>query len=99
MILDILLTNAGDSHQSAGFALLGAEGEQQVGTARGAEFRRADISGGNSGIEQLPAISFDEIEPEFGGQFAVSRSARSEKQERIAFVNLVGLLGFVKQAI
>lgn len=54
---------------------------------------------GDSGVEQLAAVGFDEIKEDFFGQdiFAVSGSAGGEEEQRIAFVDFVGLFGFVEE--
>lgn len=89
----LLLSDSRCSHHSSGHAVLGAVGKQDVGAAGGAESDFRDIFRGESGVEQLAAVGFGQVEEDLLGQFTVAGGARSQEEQRIFFVDLVRLFG------
>ena len=89
--------NSRHSYQSSGYGLIGAEAEQQIWMAGGAQRGRLDIPGRYAGIHQLPPVRFYQVEEEFHWQLAVSRSARCQKQQGVLLADRVGFFHLAKK--
>ena len=70
-----LLSDSRCCHHSSGHSVFGAMGEQDVGAASGAHRNFGDISGEDSGGEQLAAVGLSQIEKDLFRQLAVAGGA------------------------
>lgn len=73
--ISLLGADSSDRHHSSCFALFGAVGKQQLWMTVGAKWRGLDVFPGYTGRQELLAIGFNEVEKDFGREFAVARSA------------------------
>src|ERR1700722_11444660 len=89
--------NSCHGHHSTGLAFFCAIGEQQISAATGAHWRRFDALRGDARADQLAAIRFREIEKNLRREFAVAGGAGGQKQERIFFVDGIGIFDFAEQ--
>jgi hypothetical protein len=84
-------------HHAAGMAFFCAMREKLLGSTRGAGRRNRDLPGWDSGLQQLSAIGFAQVEMELEAEIAVSGRALVHKQQWILLVYGVGLLDFMKK--
>jgi hypothetical protein len=66
-------------------------GEETLHLARGTSLDNADMFLVNSGVQQLALISFNQIEVDFRAKLAVSRRSLIQEQQRVPYVNRVGI--------
>jgi hypothetical protein len=74
-------------------------GEEARRITRGAAIDYADVFLRNSGILQLTHVRLDQVEMNFGADFAMPRSLLVEKQERISHVQHVRVKHFLEEFV
>src|SRR5215475_7693583 len=87
-----------NSHHSSGLSFFSAVGEKQFRMATRAQIRRLDILLRYSSSEQLLTICVNQVEEDFGWQFAMPRGAGCEEQQWIFLAHRIGFLHLAKQA-
>lgn len=85
----LLFADADDGEAAPGEAMVGAMRKVAISAATGAVPLNEDAFRAETGIEQLAAIGFDEIEMKAGTKIAVARCARGKKEHGIFFSDRV----------
>ncbi len=84
------------THHPAGSSLLSAVGEQQIGTAAGAQSGNFNVLSRYPCSPKLLTVGFNQIQKESLGQVAVARSSCRQEKQRIFLANRVGFLKFAE---
>ncbi len=86
-------------HHSSSLPELCPMREEASAVARGAAFDHADVFVTNSGILQLALVGFDQVEMDFGPEFAVAGSSLVQEQQWVTHMDRVGVEDLLKEFV